>query len=61
MKLTLAVRDIVLQLQFSVCALCLRTWLVHACIRPDLSGLGHNLYIYAWILKLFGTVVLFDE
>ena len=30
--------------------------IVHACL-----GLGHNLNIFAWISKLFGTVVLVEE
>ena len=41
----------------ALCVLC--ACLRALCVHPDLSG--HNLYIYAWISKLFGKVVLVDE
>ena len=31
---------------------------MHACLRMSRICLGHNSYIYAWISKLFDTVVV---
>ena len=35
---------------------------VHACMRMSIRiCLGHNSYIYAWISKLFNTIVVLGE